>query len=83
MTDVMSTTQKQKAPQLCSDELIEPLLEGQLKKRLAERMQSAELTHHLESEAALGKSGHHRNGAGRKTVTTPEGDALELTIPRE
>ena len=58
-------------------------LAGQLKKRLAERMLSAELTHHLESEAALGKSGHHRNGASRKTVTTPEGEVLTLTIVRE
>jgi transposase-like protein len=58
-------------------------LAGQLKKRLAERMLAAELSHHLDSEAALGKSGNHRNGASRKTVTTPEGEALELAIPRD
>lgn len=33
-------------------------LAGQLKKRLAERMLAAELSHHLDSEAALGKSGN-------------------------
>lgn len=58
-------------------------LAGQLKKRLAERMLAAELSHHLDTEAALGKSGNHRNGSSRKTVTTPEGEALELTIPRD
>jgi transposase-like protein len=58
-------------------------LAGQLKKRLAERMLSAELNHHLDTEAAHGKSGNHRNGSSRKTVTTPEGESLELTIPRD
>ena len=58
-------------------------LAGQLKKRLAERMLAAELSHHLDSEAALGKSGNHRNGISKKTVTTPEGEALELVIPRD
>ncbi|MEW6169546.1 MAG: IS256 family transposase [Pseudomonadota bacterium] len=58
-------------------------LAGQLKKRLAERMLAAELSHHLDTEAALGKSGNHRNGASRKTVTTPEGEALDLAIPRD
>ena len=58
-------------------------LAGQLKKRLAERMLAAELHHHLDSEAALGKSGNHRNGSSKKTVTTPEGEALELAIPRD
>jgi transposase-like protein len=58
-------------------------LAGQLKKRLAERMLAAELNHHLDTESAQGKSGNHRNGSSRKTVTTPEGEALELTIPRD
>lgn len=58
-------------------------LAGQLKKRLAERMLAAELHHHLDREAALGKSGNHRNGSSKKTVTTPEGEALELAIPRD
>jgi putative transposase len=58
-------------------------LAGQLKKRLAERMLAAELSHHLDTEAAQGKSGNHRNGSSRKTVTTPEGEALDLAIPRD
>jgi transposase-like protein len=58
-------------------------LAGQLKKRLAERMLAAELHHHLGTEARLGKSGNHRNGSSRKTVTTPEEEALELAIPRD
>jgi putative transposase len=57
-------------------------LAGQLKKRLAERMLAAELSHYLNTEAAHGNSGNHRNGSSKKTVTTPEGEALELTIPR-
>jgi transposase-like protein len=58
-------------------------LAGQLKKRLAERMLAAELSHHLGTEAALGKSGNHRNGSSGKTVTTAEGESLELAIPRD
>jgi transposase-like protein len=58
-------------------------LAGQLKKRLAERMLAAELSHHLDSEVVLGKSGNHRNGSSRKAVTTPEGEVLELAIPRD
>ena len=58
-------------------------LAGQLKKRLAERMLAAELSHHLDTEAALGKNGNHRHGSSRKKVTTPEGEALELAIPRD
>ena len=48
-------------------------------------MLSAELTHqhHLATDAALGKSGNHRNGASRKTVSTPECQVLTLTIARE
>ena len=60
---------------------------GQLKKQLAERMLSAELTHHLGNEAAAagdgtGGPGNHRNGTTPKTVLTPEG-ALPLDIPRD
>ena len=59
---------------------------GQLKKQLAERMLSAELSHHLESEAADAQEGtgpgNHRNGTTPKTVITPEG-ALPLDIPRD
>lgn len=59
---------------------------GQLKKQLAERMLAAELSHHLENEAAAtdegAKSGNHRNGTTPKTVITPEG-ALPLDIPRD
>lgn len=55
---------------------------GQLKKQLAERMLAAELSHHLESEAAEQVSGNHRNGTSPKTVLTPNG-ALDLNIPRD
>ncbi len=58
-------------------------LVGQLKKQLAERMLSAELTQHLRSEAAAGATGgNHRNGSSPKKVTTAEG-ALALDIPRD
>ena len=57
-------------------------LAGQLKKRLAERMLAAELTHHLENEAEQGKAGNHRNGMSPKTVLTPNGE-LNLDIPRD
>jgi len=55
---------------------------GQLKKQLAERMLSAELSHHLASEAADEKMGNHRNGSSPKTVLSP-GGALDLNIPRD
>ena len=54
---------------------------GDLKKALAERMLSAEMDVHLESEAAAGLS-NHRNGSSAKTVLTPEGP-MELSIPRD
>jgi putative transposase len=59
-------------------------LVGQLKKQLAERMLSAELSHHLNTEAAQGEEalGNHRNGSSSKTVLTPSG-ALQLDIPRD
>jgi putative transposase len=56
---------------------------GQLKKQLAERMLSAELSHHLENEAAAEEgAGNHRNGSTPKTVITPEG-TLPLDVPRD
>jgi transposase-like protein len=54
-------------------------LAGQLKKMLAERMLTAELTHHLATE---GDAKNHRNGKSRKTVLAPGGE-LELEIPRD
>ena len=62
-------------------------LAGRLKKQLAERMLAAELSHHLDSEAAAAgenavNSGNHRNGSSAKTVITPNG-ALPLDIPRD
>lgn len=58
-------------------------LAGQLKKRLAERMLAAELTHHLETEADHAEVGtNHRNGYTPKTVLTPSG-SLRLDIPRD
>ncbi|WP_245176358.1 IS256 family transposase, partial [Cupriavidus sp. AcVe19-6a] len=57
-------------------------LAGLLKKRSAERMLAAELTHHLAAEAKQGRSGNPRNGTSPKTVLTPHGE-LELDIPRD
>jgi transposase-like protein len=47
---------------------------------LAERMLSAELTHHLASEGE--SSRNHRNGTSPKKVLTPGGE-LNLDIPRD
>ena len=58
-------------------------LAGQLKKQLAERMLTAELSHHLTTEALQGKTGNHHNGSSPKTVITPNGGVLELDIPRD
>lgn len=58
----------------------ESSLAGLPRKRLAERMLSAELTHHLPAEVQQGRSDNHRNGANPKTVITPSGE-LELDIP--
>src|SRR5215216_2592747 len=60
---------------------------GPLPDELIERMLAAELTHHLNSEAATGadkpgKVRNHRNGSSAKTVITPDG-ALPLDIPRD
>jgi len=57
-------------------------LVGQLKKQLAERMLAAELSHHLDVEAAQGKGGNHRNGSSAKTVMTSNGQ-MKLDIPRD
>jgi transposase-like protein len=57
-------------------------LVGQLKKQLAERLLSAELSHHLTDEATGQESGNHRNGTSAKTVLTPNG-SLDLDIPRD
>jgi transposase-like protein len=58
-------------------------LVGQLKKQLAERMLSAELSHHLKTEAEQAPAEpNHRNGTSAKTVMTPSG-ALALNIPRD
>jgi putative transposase len=55
-------------------------LAGQLKKMLAERMLSAELSHHLADEDQSSKN--HRNGSSPKKVLTPGGE-LNLDIPRD
>lgn len=55
-------------------------LAGQLKKMLAERMLTAELNHHLASEAESGEN--HRNGSSSKTVLTP-GGKIQLDVPRD
>ncbi len=58
---------------------------NQLKKRLVERMLSAELTNHLGYERGEEKPGgqlNHRNGSTPKTVKTDTGN-LPLDIPRD
>jgi putative transposase len=57
-------------------------LAGQLKKQLVERMLTAELAHHLDTETRQGRTGNHRNGSSPKTVITPNGE-LSLDIPRD
>src|SRR5689334_3275376 len=78
-----------------SDEMLDQLLVGhdparvfessvlldELEKRLAERMLSREMEHHLEAEAEQ-KAGNHRNGYSSKTVLTDSGK-LDLAIPRD
>ncbi len=54
-------------------------LAGQLKKQLAERMLTAELSHPLANET---ESGNHRNGSSKKTVLAPGGE-MRLDIPRD
>ena len=58
---------------------------NQLKKRIVERMLSAELTHHLGYERGEEKPDaqpNHRNGSTPKTVKTDTGN-LPLDIPRD
>jgi transposase-like protein len=55
-------------------------LAGQLKKMLAERMLSAELTHHLAQEEEASRN--HRNGTSPKKVLAPGGE-LQLDVPRD
>jgi transposase-like protein len=55
-------------------------LAGQLKKMLAERMLSAELSHHPAHESDRSKN--HRNGSNPKKLLTP-GRKLNLDIPRD
>ena len=52
-----------------------------LKKALAERALNAEMDHHLDGEAAEGRS-NSRNGYGKKTVLTETG-RMELEVPRD
>jgi len=56
-------------------------LVDELKKRLAERMLSGEMDHHLGTETEEA-AGNHRNGYRSKTVLTDTGK-LELAIPRD
>jgi len=53
----------------------------ELKKALAERALNAEMDHHLDGEAAEGRS-NSRNGYGQKTVLSDTG-RLALEIPRD
>lgn len=58
---------------------------NQLKKRIVERILSAELTHHLGYERGEEKPGgqlNHRNGSTPKTVKTESGE-LPLEVPRD
>jgi putative transposase len=52
-----------------------------LKKALAERALNAEMDHHLDGEAAEGRS-NSRNGYGQKTVLTDTG-RIALEVPRD
>src|SRR4051812_9461863 len=85
---------RRKAP-LIPDELLDQLLAGrdpqsalgrdglldELKRALAERALNAEMDHHLDGEAAEGRS-NSRNGYGRKTVLTETGK-LPIAVPRD
>jgi putative transposase len=77
------------------DELLDQLLAGrdpqtvfskdglfdELKLAVAERALNAEMDHHLDGEAAEGRS-NSRNGYGRKTVLTGTGK-LPIAVPRD
>ena len=85
---------RRKEPRI-SDALLDQLLAGsdakaafdanglldELKKALAERALNAEMDHHLDGEAAEGRS-NSRNGYGQKTVLTDTG-RMQLEIPRD
>src|SRR3954468_21700044 len=85
---------RRKAP-LIPDELLDRLLAGrdpqsalgrdslvkELKRSLAERALNAEMDHHLDGEAAEGRS-NSRNGYGRKTLLTETGK-LPIAVPRD
>src|SRR3954464_13672785 len=85
---------RRKAP-LIPDELLDQLLAGrdpqsalgrdglldELKRALAERALNAEMDHHLDGEAAEGRS-NARHGYGRKTVLTETGK-LPIAVPRD
>ena len=85
---------RRKEPRI-SDVLLDQLLAGsdakaafdanglldELKRALAERALNAEMDHHLDGEAAEGRS-NSRNGSGQKTVLTGTGK-LDLQIPRD
>jgi len=83
------------------NEIVEELLKGadpkkvfssdglldEIKKALAERMLSAELDEHLQSEGTAAEGGaapatNHRNGYSKKTVITDTGQ-VDLEIPRD
>jgi putative transposase len=85
---------RRKEPRI-SDALLDQLLAGgdakaaldpnglldELKKALSERALNAEMDHHLDGEAAEGRS-NSRNGYGQKTVLTDTG-RIQLEIPRD
>src|ERR671932_1235133 len=85
---------RRKEPRI-SDALLDQLLAGsdakaafdanglldELKKALAERALNAEMDHHLDGEAAEGRS-NSRNGYAQKTVLTDTG-RMQLEIPRD
>lgn len=78
-----------------SEELLDALLGGEdpreafregdlfvaLRKAVAERALNAEMSAHLEEEAARGR-GNHRNGHNRKRVLTESG-TMEVAVPRD
>lgn len=78
-----------------SDELLDALLGGEdpreafregdlfvaLRKAVAERALNAEMSAHLEEEAARGRT-NHRNGHSRRRVLTKSG-TMEVAVPRD
>src|SRR3954466_6825832 len=86
---------RRKAP-VIADELLDQLLAGrdpqaalgrdglvdEPKRALAERALNAEMDHHLDGEAAEGRSNSRRHGYGRKTLVTDSGK-LPSAVPRD